>query len=131
MLNSIWLLSTAILWYNLLLVESQKKWKAKLESVADVILFLSNQNLSFRGHREAFESNNQGIFLKTVKLLAKYSPVLSKRLSDIRISKKTTTAYLFPSIQDKLALLLSKKVKNIILQEVCEAKYFAIMCDST
>ena len=28
-------------------------------------------------------------------------------------------------------MLLSKKVKNIILQEVREAKYFAIMCDST
>ena len=28
-------------------------------------------------------------------------------------------------------MLLSKNVKNIILQEMREAKYFAIMCDST
>ena len=58
--------------------EERKKWKAILESVVDVILFLNKQNLPFRGHREAFESNNQGNFWETVKLLAKYSPVLSK-----------------------------------------------------
>ena len=80
-----------------------------------VILFPSKQNLPFRGHREAFKSNNQGNFLESVKLLAKYSPVLNKHLSDIRISKKMTTTYLSPTIQNELVLLLSKKVKNIIL----------------
>ena len=71
--------------------EERKKWKAILESVVDVILFLSKQNLPFRGHREAFESSNQRNSVETVKLLAKYSPALSKHLSDIRISKKMTT----------------------------------------
>ena len=111
--------------------EERNKWKGILESVVDVILFLSKQNLPFRGHREAFESSNQGNFLETVKLLAKYSPVFSRHLSDIRISKKMTTIYLSPTIQNELVLLLSNKVKNIILQDVREAKYFAIMCDST
>ena len=111
--------------------EERKKRKAILESLVDVILFLSKQNLPFRGHREAFESNNQRNFLETVKLLAKYSPVLSKHLSGIRISKKMTTTYLSPTIQNELVLLLSKRVKNIIFQEVREAKYIAIICDST
>ena len=73
------------------------------------MLFLRKQNLPFRGHREAFESNNQENFLETVKLLAKYGPVLSKHISDIRISKKMTTTYLSPTIQNELVLLLSKK----------------------
>ena len=38
--------------------QGRKKWKAILESVVDVILFLSKQNLPFREHRETFESNN-------------------------------------------------------------------------
>ena len=42
-----------------------------------------------------------------------------------------TTTYLSPTIQNELILLLSDKVKNIIVEEVSEAKYFAIMCDST
>ena len=111
--------------------DERKKLKAILESVVDVILFLSKLNLSFRGHREAFESNKQGNFLGTVKPLAKYSPVLSKHVSDICISKKRTTTYFSPTIQNKLVLLLSKKVKNIIFQELREAKYFAIMYDGT
>ncbi|CAK8695842.1 unnamed protein product [Clavelina lepadiformis] len=98
--------------------EERKKWKAISESVVDVILFLSKQNLPFRGHREAFESNNQGNFLETVKLLEKYSPVIIKYLSDIRISTKMTTTYLSPTIQNELILLLSKKVKNIVLEEM-------------
>ena len=66
-----------------------------------------------------------------MKLLAKYSPVLSKQLADTRTSKKMTTTYLSPTIQNELILLVSDKVKNIIVEEVSEAKYFAIMCDST
>ena len=97
--------------------QERKKWKAILESVVDVILFLSKQNLPFREHREAFESNNQGNFLQTVKLLAKYSPVLSKHLADTRTSKKMTTTYLSPT----LILLLSDKVKNIIVEESAQS----------
>ena len=33
-----------------------------------------------------------------------------------------TSTYLSPTIQNELVLLLSKKVKNIIFQEVREAK---------
>ena len=112
--------------------QERKKWKAILKSVVDVILFLSKQNLPFRGHRKAFESNNQGNFLETVKLLENivpYSP--NTLLIDTRTSKKMTTTYLSPTIQNELILLLSDKVKNIIVEEVREAKYFAIMCDST
>ena len=78
--------------------EEREKWKAILESVVDVILFVSKQNLSFRGHCETFESNTEGNFLETIKLLAKYSPILNKHLSDIRISKKMTTTYFSPTI---------------------------------
>ena len=68
--------------------EERKKWKAILESVVDVMLFLSKQNLPFRRHGEAFESNHQGNFLETAKLLEKYSAVLSEHLSDNRISRR-------------------------------------------
>ena len=95
--------------------QERKKWKAVLKNVVDVLVYPSKENLPFRGHREAFESNNQGNFLETVKHLAKYSPVISKHFSDIRISKKMITTYLSPTIQNELVLLLSKKVKNIIL----------------
>ena len=64
-----------------------------------------------------------------MKLLAKYSAVLSKQLADTRTSKKMTTTYLSPTIRNELILLLSDKVKDIVVEEVRKAKYFAIMCN--
>ena len=36
--------------------KERKKWTAIICKIIDVILFLSKQNLSFRGHRENFDS---------------------------------------------------------------------------
>jgi len=44
--------------------KERKKWTAILRTIIDVILFLSKQNLSFRGHRENFDSKNKVTFLK-------------------------------------------------------------------
>ena len=50
--------------------DQRKKWRAVLESVVDVTLFLNKQNLPFRGHHESSESKNHGYVVETVKLLA-------------------------------------------------------------
>jgi len=42
-------------------------------------LTLGVQNLSFRGHNEKTNSENRGIFLAVIDLLAKYNPVLSEK----------------------------------------------------
>ena len=42
--------------------EECKKWKAILESVVDVILFVSKQNLPFQGNREVLNPTTKGIF---------------------------------------------------------------------
>ena len=52
-------------------------------------------------------------------------------MSNIQLSNKIFTICLSPTIQNELILLLGKNVKHIILQEVREAEYFSIMCDST
>jgi len=44
--------------------EERKKWRANIRKIIDVILFLSKQNLSFRCHRENFDSKNKVAFLK-------------------------------------------------------------------
>jgi len=92
-----------------LMDDHRQKWRAVLESIFDVITFLSMQNLPFRRHRDTFKSKNQGNFLETVKLLAKYNPSPNKHLPAIQLSNKMTTAYLFPTIKNELILLLSKK----------------------
>jgi len=80
--------------------KERKKWRAIIRIVIDVILFLSKQNLSFRCHREDFDSKwpswrlgskNQGSFLETVKLIVEYNPVVNEHLSDIQASEVVET----------------------------------------
>lgn len=49
-----------------------------LHRLLDVTLFLSEQNLAFRGHREEISSENRGNFLELVRLLSKYDPGLKE-----------------------------------------------------
>jgi len=45
--------------------KEREKWRALIHIIDDVILFLSKQNISFRGHRENFDSKKQGNFLES------------------------------------------------------------------
>jgi len=104
--------------------KERKKWRAIIHIIIDVILFLSKQNLFFRDRREDFDSQNQGNFLETVKLIAKYNLVMNDHLSHMQVSKKRMSTYLSPTIQNQLIELLGKKVKNLILKEIKETAYF-------
>ena len=46
------------------------------------------------GRREDFDSQNEGNFLETVKLIAKYNPVMNDHLSHMQVSKKRMSTYL-------------------------------------
>ena len=67
------------------LMDTEKnKWREILHSVVEVIKFLCKENLLLRCHREDSNSKNQGNFLETLRLLAKYNAVINP-LRDIRI----------------------------------------------
>ena len=61
-----------------LMDKEKNKWREILRSVVEVIKFLCKQNLPLRGHREDSNSRNQGNFLETLKLLAKYNAVINQ-----------------------------------------------------
>ena len=66
------------------LMDKEKyKWRKILHSVVEVIQFPCKQNLPLCGHREDSNSRNQGNFLETLKLLAKYNAVIKEHLSVI------------------------------------------------
>ena len=111
--------------------KEQNPWREILQSVVAVTKFISKQNLSFHGHREDSNSRNQGNFLETLKLLAKYSTVIKEHISGTKLSEKGMTSYLSPTIQNELIALFGKKVKDLILEEIKTAKYFSILLDST
>ena len=69
-----------------------------MHSVVEVIKFLCKQNLPLHGHREDSNSRNQGNFLETLILLAKYNAAIKEPLSVIELSIKGMTKYLLPTI---------------------------------
>ena len=114
-----------------LMDKEKNKWREILHRGVEVIKFLCKQNLSLRGHREDSNSRNQGTYLETLKLLAKYNAVIREHLSVFQLSSKAMTMYFLQTIQNELIELLGRKVKHLILEEIKGAKYFSILLDST
>ena len=57
-----------------------------MKRLIDVIIFLSEKNLAFRGTDEHFGSQSNGNFLGTIELISKYDDVLKKLVE--KVSRK-------------------------------------------
>ena len=110
----------------------RKKWIDILHRIMDIILFLARQNLALRGHRESLDAEeNPGNFIELVKLISSYDPVLREHLTRIRMAPNITVTYLSPKIQNELIELLARHVKQKIVNNIKEAKYYSMLFDST
>ncbi|XP_050548310.1 zinc finger MYM-type protein 1-like, partial [Daktulosphaira vitifoliae] len=111
-----------------------KKWRDILHRLLDITLFLAKQNLSFRGHREDFESENRGNFLELIKLMARYDPVLREHWTNLEKSAggpKRLPSYLSKGIQNEFINILGDHVLENIIVDVKKAKYYGMLFDST
>lgn len=118
-----------------LLQQEVKKWREVFSRILDIIKYLAKQNMAFRGHRESVHQlnssgENQGNFLELVKMMSKYDPVLREHLSKADCGKNNLL-YLSPKIQNEFINILGENVRKIILNQIKDAKYFAVIFDST
>ncbi|XP_043476438.1 zinc finger MYM-type protein 1-like [Leptopilina heterotoma] len=109
------------------MVSEKKKWRNILTRLLDITLFLSKQNLAFRGHDESENSTNRGNFLEMVKLLSKYDAVLKEHT--MRLDRHAS--YLSPETQNEFLNVLASHVRNVLIQEIKSVGYFSMMFDST
>ena len=102
-----------------------------LGSIIDAVLYLGKQGLAFRGHREhsglGESMTNEGNFLELIKLLGKKDDLLKQHLF---LSDRNAT-YLSPDIQNDLIQSISAQILSKIVGEIKQAKYFAVIVDST
>lgn len=110
--------------------DERQRWQDILRRVLDVIKLLCMQNLPLRGHVESLDSANPGNFLATLNFLATYDPVISRHLSNTR-ENPGAVSYLSHDIQNEFISLLADTVRQKILQEIRDAKYFGILFDAT
>jgi len=123
-------------------IETRRK---VLERLIDIILFIGQQGIPYRGkHEGAYSLNNEnlnhGNFLELVILISKYDVILQQhlntsiKLSDKNKSKKgrgSLVTFLSKHfINDKLIIPIGKAIQNAIINEIIECQHFSIMIDA-
>ncbi|KAL4126545.1 hypothetical protein QTP88_010766 [Uroleucon formosanum] len=108
--------------------DEARYWRDILLRLIKIILFLTSGNTGLRGNEGKTENlGDEGNFLRTVRLLADFDPVLSKLL----YKEESRTKYLSWKIQNELIDLLATNMRTIICDEIRSAQCFAIIMDST
>ncbi|KAL4098683.1 hypothetical protein QTP88_023234 [Uroleucon formosanum] len=106
-------------------------WRSVLERVVSVIKTLASRGLPFRGQEEIFGSPKNGNYMMLLELLSEFDPFLAQYISKYGNSGSGTTSYLSSTICDEIIVLMAKKVKEAIINEVKSRKYYSIVVVST
>ena len=90
-------------------------WRKVLERIVEVIRFISERGLAFRGSNETIGSESNGNYLGILELLAKFDPFLNEHLNNYANKGKSVTSYLSHRICDEFIELLATHVENHIV----------------
>ncbi|XP_004212056.3 zinc finger MYM-type protein 1-like [Hydra vulgaris] len=111
------------------------KWSNILKRILDVILFLGERGLAFRGSSQRFGDVDNGNFLNLIELLSHWDSILKEHVLSVeesqRKGKRLQVHYLSADTQNEFIPECSDLVQQHILQERRSAKYFAIMVNAT
>jgi len=113
-----------------LFLKERQFWRDVLEGLTDIIKFLPERNLAFRGSEEVLGSPHNRNFLGLFELLAKRDPVLNELQKRIE-KKQTHDHYLSNKIQNELIQFIAKEVEKENQKKLMISKYYAIILDCT
>lgn len=113
-------------------MESKKQyWRKLLQRIVEVIKFLAERGLPFRGRNECISSSQNGNYLGLLELFAKFDPFLSEHLSTYGSKGKGVPSYLSKDICEEFINLIGTRMLGKIITEIKECKYYSISLDST
>lgn len=113
-------------------IENEKKyWINVLKRIVAIVKSLASRGLEFRGHNSQIGSTHNGNFMMALELIAEFDPFLSKHIKKYGNSGKGNVSYISYHTYEQFINIMSKKVRDTIIQEVKNAKYFFISVDST
>ena len=106
-----------------------------MKRIIDIVLFLGERGLAFRGSSQRIGSPNNGNFLGTVELLRRYDPVLKEHVTKVQesqtSSQRLSVHYLSSDSQNDFISACAQMIRSIILEEQKAAKYFSVIVDAT
>jgi hypothetical protein len=106
-------------------------WRKVLTRVVEVVKSLTSRGLPFRGTSETFNDPHNGNYMMTLQLVAKFDVFLSEHIARYGNCGSGSTSYLSFATCDEFIDLLARKVREKIVAELKEAKYFSFSVDST
>lgn len=98
--------------------------------IIEVIKFLGQHSLAFRGHREQWSNVIKGNFKDLLVLLAKHSPAISTHINNIQ-NKFRKERFISLDRQNLLINSIAQEITTVIRFEVQNAPFFSISIDST
>ena len=109
----------------------EKYWFSVHERTSEVIRFLSERGLAFRGSDETIGSPHNGNYLGIIELISKFDPFLEQHICAHGNQGRGHASYLSSTIMEELVELMGNEVFARILHELKSAKFYSISVDST
>jgi len=113
------------------------KWRAILQRILDVTLFLSSRGLAFQGENIKIGDCHNGNFLGILELLGKYDEVTREHLAKVEKlqlegkSMKGKAHYLSWFSQNEFISLCGEKILRTVLDQRQEAIFYGLIVDAT
>ncbi|XP_059458258.1 uncharacterized protein LOC132187841 [Corylus avellana] len=98
----------------------------QLKSSIDVVRVLAFQGVAFRGRDESVSSTNRGNFLEILGFTVSYN----EQLAEVIAKAPKNATYTSPTVQKQIVHVFSTKVKEVIRNEIGDAK-FCVIVDET
>ena len=106
------------------------RWNNVLIRLMNIVLYLAENNIAFRGSSDKLYTPNNGKFLGLVQLIGKFDPIMQEHLK-LAMAGDISDHYCGKDIQNELINLMGEKVKSEILSRAKNSKYYSIIADCT
>lgn len=113
-------------------IDSERQyWREVLKRVVATIKFLASNALAFRGKNQKFNKEDSGNYIGALKFLSEFDPFLRTHIDKHANLGTGHTNYLSSTICDEFIKLMGDRIRQDIIKEIIEAKFFSLIIDST
>ena len=111
----------------------ESKWREIFRCILDVVLFLLERQLLFRGSTTELNNPNNGLFLGNLELLSGHNKILKSHLDEVEKRQENNSRmqahYRSPRSQNEFIDECSKVALNAIVEEIKQVLYYSIIVD--
>ena len=113
-----------------LIAREAEHWNNVVHRLLNIILYMTKNNMAFRGSSDKLFTPNNGKYLGLIELFAKFDPVMTEHVNRI-LRGEIKDHYCGKNVANEFIELMAKEVDSEIILRIQKAKYFTIIADCT